>query len=92
MSKYSKRPNKDDQNQLGLPREIELSFKRLHYLGISNINHKINRKMKFNIQPKNKSILTFQSFKFERTIYRLFQKCIVHTKLDIYMVINVISV
>jgi hypothetical protein len=29
--------------------------------------------------------LVFHSFDFERTLWRLFQKCVVYTKLDIYL-------
>ena len=37
------------------------------------------------IVPKTLNYLAFQSFNFERTWWRLFQKCVVRTKLDIYV-------
>jgi hypothetical protein len=36
------------------------------------------------IAPKILNYLAFKSFDFERTWWRLFQKCVVHTKFDIY--------
>ena len=36
--------------------------------------------------------MAFQSFDFERTWWRLFQKCVVHIKFDIYVFINEILV
>ena len=40
------------------------------------------------IAPKPLDYLAFQSFGFERTWWRLFQKRIVRTKFDIYVFIN----
>ena len=40
------------------------------------------------IAPKALHYLAFQSFYFERTWWRLFQKCVVRTKFDIYVFIS----
>ena len=40
------------------------------------------------IAPKTLNYSVFQSFDFERTLWRLFQKHAVYTKLDIYVFIT----
>jgi len=42
------------------------------------------------LAPKDLNVLTFQYFAFQRTWWRLFQKCVVCTKFDIYVFIAVI--
>ena len=44
------------------------------------------------IASKTFNYLAFQSFDFERTWWRLLQKCVVHTKFDIYFFIQRILV
>jgi hypothetical protein len=41
--------------------------------------------------PKTLNYMAFQSFDFERTLLRLFQKRVVRTKLDIYVLITVLE-
>ena len=58
----------------------------MYYLSLNNYELKSNDlKSSKQLNEDKYDALVFHSFDFECTLWRLFQKCVVYTKLDVYL-------